>query len=394
MICLLLKKVKQKFYLIYKKIDNINNYSKLLYYINQIYTMNLEDQINEWFQKNTKLYEYSDIKLINKYISPIKTNEISISNDYIFEYTNTKFKNIRFENIFKLNWMLICNKLIDYFPNNKIDCTFEKASHIDGDIQKGNATYKHDVYIQISNLKNDKIYDCAIEYFEEKSHKKRSVDCDKELYTQQIVDHYIIYKETIDNPNNFYIDTIHRLLVLLCASNDDHYILSKVNFFKNNKKNLQKLKKETQNFNKIIEYHKQNKFNFEEFFNELLPKNLETEENFEKDEFIEFLKENYNLVINIDNKGNCDYQHFASIIIFLDINISHKLIDLKKIYRDAMSIMFDSQKEIIYYINKMRDKKDNLPEFLDVFLRNHIQNYRKPFTLKKTIENLKIKLSN
>ena len=85
----------------------------------------MNDKINDWYSKNTKLYKPSDLKLINNYISndrTLETKEISISSDYKFGYISKTFKNIRNENIFKLNWMLICEKLIEYFPKIKIDC--------------------------------------------------------------------------------------------------------------------------------------------------------------------------------------------------------------------------------------------------------------------------------
>lgn len=348
----------------------------------------MNDKINDWYSKNTKLYKPSDLKLINNYISndrTLETKEISISSDYKFEYIHTTFKNIRNENIFKLNWMLICEKLIQYFRKIKIDCSFEASSYIDGKIQKGNATFKHDVYITI----NDK-YDCAIEFFEDKSHKKKSVDSDKELYSQQVVDQYVIHKEN-ENDESFYRNTIHKILLLICASCYDHYTLSKINFFKNNRENPNKIKRQTQYFNNIITYHKRNKFHFERFFKELMPINLETEENYEMDEFINFLEEEYNITISLDEKGYCDYHIFASMIISLDINISEKLKDYKNIYLETMTIMIDSQKEIIHYINESNNKKRNLPEFLDTFLKNHIQNYCNPYALKKAFNNLTLK---
>jgi len=347
-----------------------------------------DDKINDWYSKNTKLYKPSDLKLINNYISNNKTleiKEISISSNYKFEYISTEFKNIRSENIFKLNWMLICEKIIEYFPKIKINCLFEASSYIDGKIQKGNATFKHDVYISI----NDK-YDCAIEFFEEASHKKKSIDSDKELYSQQVVDQYVIHKEK-ENYDSFYRNTIYKILLLICASCDDHYTLSKINFFKNNSDNPNKIKRQTQYFNNIITYHKKNKFHFERFFKVLTPIKLETEENYEMDEFINFLEEKYELIICLDEKGYCEYRVFASMIIILDINISEILTVYKKIYLETMSIMIDSQKEIITYINESNNKKKNLPEFLDTFLKNHIQNYCNPYALKKAFNNLTLK---
>ena len=346
--------------------------------------MNIE-QINKWFSKNTKLYNISDLIILYDYIKRIQANtiDISFSHDYKFKYISNKFKNIRPENIFKLNWMLICDNLKIYFPEIKIDCQFEVNSLIDGQIQNKKSTFKHDVYITI----NDK-YDCAIEFFESKSHKRKCIDSNKESYTQQVVDYYIIHKEEQDI-NLFFHDAIHKILLLICASSNDHYTLSKVNFFKNNKNTSNKIKKQTEYFNKIIKFHKENKFNFKDFFKELSPTNLESEEDYDFNEFIDFLEEEYGLIIKTDEEGNCDYHTFASIILYLDTNISDILKVYKKIYLESMRIMIESQKEIIIYINQSNEKKRYLPEFLDSFLKNHIQNYSKPHALKLAFENLK-----
>ena len=181
-----------------------------------------------------------------------------------------------------------------------------------------------------------------------------------------------MYKENLNDIDIFFNDTIHKILILICASYNDHYILSKINFFKDNKKDLKKLKKQTENFNKIITYHKKNKFNFEKFFIELQPKNLESEGLFKMDEFIEYLEENYDIIIELNNKYYCSYDIFAKMIIKLDSNISHKLIDLKTIYLETMCIMINSQKEIIKYINESNNKKRNLPEFLGTIFKIHL----------------------
>ena len=122
--------------------------------------------------------------------------------------------------------------------------------------------------------------------------------------------------------------------------------------------------------------------------NELKPRNPETDEEFEFQEFIEYIKDKYDIIIKPDKKGNCEYSIFESIILFLDINMSDRILNYKKIYSEAMSIMINSQKEIIYYINEVNNKKRNLPEFLDTFIRNHLINYRRPFTLEKAFESL------
>ena len=350
----------------------------------------MEEQINIWFKKNTKLHKRADLKMLNEYIIKhiIKTKKINISNDYMFEFIDKQFDNIRPENIFKLNWLHICKKLDSYFPQIKIKCMFEKASDVDKEIQKGNAVFRHDVYICICNPLNNKKYDCALEYFEKNSHTKRSIDTDKELYTQQVVDEYIVYEEKSYDLDTYFLNTIHKIMLLICASLNDKYTLAKINFFKKFKSNPKELKALTNNFNTILKYKKDNIFNFSIFYENLQPLNPDTEEEFEFDEFIDFLK-NYDIYVNLDKKGNAKYNIFARIILKLDSNISDYLTSYKDIYSETMDIIMDSSDQIIEYINKSNTKKENLPEFLDMFLRNHLQNYKKKFTLKTAYANLK-----
>jgi hypothetical protein len=362
----------------------------------------LKNQINKW-SKNKRITNHKDINLLHEYIKEyIKEkinnsdelhNKIYISSDYEFEYYNDNFEKIRNENIVKLNCYLICKRLADYFPEINIECKFETHSIIDSMLKEKGTTFKHDVYILINNKKNDKKYECVIEYFE-KNHKYTiPKDTDKQIYTRQIVDNYIVYKEESNNINEFYKFLIHKLLLSICASLKDHYILSKVNFFKNNKNNLKKLKKQTENFNKILKYHKNKKFNFEELFIELIPINLQTGEKFTMDEFIEFLEENYNISIIFDKNGYCDYSIFVKIIMKL-VNHSDKIDDYQDIFVDTIEILTQSSIEIMEYIDEINQNKSNLPIFMQNFLQNHIHKYINKDTLKNVYEKIKSNFKN
>ena len=86
-----------------------------------------EREINSWFEKNTKLSLKSDLLTLSDYIGNfdgVETKQINISNDYKFEYISSNFENIRPENVFKLNWLNICEKLSEYFPKIKINSMF------------------------------------------------------------------------------------------------------------------------------------------------------------------------------------------------------------------------------------------------------------------------------
>ena len=182
-------------------------------------------------------------------------------------------------------------------------------------------------------------------------------------------------------------------MMLICTSSNDAYTLAKINFFKNNKLNPKKLKAQTEAFNKILKYHKDKVFNFEDFYKELRPTNPDTDELFELDEFINFLEEEYDIDVDIDNDENCKYDIFAAIVVNLDINRSRKLANYKKIYIEAMNILFHSSAELIIYIKKFGMKKTNLSEFIRSFLTNHLKNYKIKCILEASWTTLKSKFN-
>jgi len=349
-------------------------------------------KIKEWYYNNTKLYKKDDMIALEKYIEEmdIEMEEINISADYTFHYIADMIQHIRYENIFKLNFLNICKNLSEYFPKLEITCEFEKPSLIDLQLQKGNATFKHDVYITITDNLFNKTYDCVVEYFEEKSHKKKPTDYDKMIHTQQIVDYYIVYREEDNMLGEFYHNMIHKLMTMCCTANRDHYTLAKVNFFKLNQDKPKKIKQQTETFNNIISFNKKKKFNFQELFIELKLKNPETKELFDIKEFIEYMEENYEIIIDLDKKGNSSYDTFEQIIININGDLSQRLQNYKNIYREAVRILFTSQKEIIELIDEINKKKEHLPTFINNFLLLHIMNYTNSFTLKEVYKNLKM----
>ena len=87
-------------------------------------------KIKEWYYNNTKLYKEDDMIALEKYIEEmnIDLEEINISADYTFHYIADMIQHIRYENIFKLNFLNICKNLSEYFPKLEITCEFEKTS--------------------------------------------------------------------------------------------------------------------------------------------------------------------------------------------------------------------------------------------------------------------------
>jgi len=170
--------------------------------------------------------------------------------------------------------------------------------------------------------------------------------------------------------------------MLICSIANDPYNLAKINFFKYYK-NKKTLKKDTEIFNKIMRYKKHNIVDFSDFFNMLNPKNIDTGDFYELNDFITFISDTYNIDVNIDMNGYCSYDIFTKIIIYSDNQFdSYDISIYKNIFLEAINILFESQKEMIEFIKEASNKKNGLAKFIDYFLLNHLTNYRDRETLK------------
>ena len=362
--------------------------------------MNLQ-VIETWYIKNTKLYKIDSIIELKIYLVNLNkdfdiASAIQFSSDYEFKYfdllkINCEEIKIRPENIFKLNFLMIVKTLNKYFKDSlvNIEIKYEVPGENDKLIKKYNSTYKHDIYIKISN--NNNYYDIGLEYFE--TIHDRIKDDDKEISSIVNLDGYYVYEEKKNNYNDFMHEVIHNLLTCTCALNRDPYTLSKINYFKNYKE-TRTLKTDTELFNQIMKWKKNNLVDFELFFNKLIPTNQETKELFEYDKFIEYLEEIHNINIKFNNKNECEYRYFIDLIVNLDNDMSTMIFNYKKIYTRTMDILLESQNQIIDFIEKSNMKKKSIPLYINNFLRNHIQNYTSEYTLSKVLEKLINKFEN
>jgi hypothetical protein len=356
--------------------------------------MSKEDiNIKKWYSSKTKLNNKEDLKYLKKYLKnehKKKLNKIQLSFDYKFKYfdidkINNENLKIRTENIFKINFLNVVNKLNKYFLNTKIlvEIFFESSGENDNLIKKKNCTYKHDVYIKISN--NDIFYDIGFEYFE--SSHDRIKDNDKEISSMINLDGYYMYNEKDLRYDEFMKESIYTLFLGICALDDNPYVLSKINYFINCS-NVKTLKKETELFNNIICWKKLNSFNLKKFFEKSVFTNPDNGEEFDFDDFIEYLYDNYKIKIVYLNEKNCEYKYFVEIIMKINSECSDIISSYRILYTKTMEILFDSDKEILKWIKKSNDSKRLMPKYIDNFLLNHIKNYKCSYTLKKIHEEL------
>jgi hypothetical protein len=333
--------------------------------------------VKHWNKKNTKITNSNDLEILEYYLKNndnIETKEIEITDDYKFNYIIYNDDNIRQENIFKLNLLNIVDKIKTYFQNVDIDIFFEKYTWADKEIKLTKAVYKHDAIINIKNKDLDEdnekseTFEIVLEYFE-KVHNRFS-DGDKNISAIQTSDEYIVLHEKNDDIKEFYTNTIYSLIKFICASTDDKYELSKILYYKNisKKKNISYLNYGY--FSKIIDYKKNKTFNIEEFYNELKIKN------FNFNEFVEFVEEEYEL--ELDNENNCDSKYFDKLIIYINNNdIKSSFLDkYKDVYINVLNMLNDASNEIIKLMKIIRTKRFQLPTYIKNLLKYHKDNLK------------------
>jgi hypothetical protein len=316
--------------------------------------------IKKWDVKKSKLSDDESLQILEDYLKTCDkkyyVKKIHVAGQYEFEYIKCKENNIREENIFKLNFLNIVQKLNEYFSNVKILIEFEAPTTVDSILKKQHCTYKHDVLIKIQPNKdevdNDEIFEVVLEYFE-KIHNKFNDD-DKKIATNLFSDAYFVFSEKSDNIEDFMIDTIYRIIELICACTENKFELSKILYFnKNYKKNS--INKDIMDFNNIIDIKKNKNFNLKKLYDELQPINPDTGDDFDFKEFIEYIEENYNddgddkKEFNFNNVDNIYASEiFEKLILYLNIDISNeRLKRYKHIYIKAVDTLFIAATRIL-----------------------------------------------
>lgn len=289
------KKIKDGDYSIKNK-DDSNQIKKYYFDIDEDNRKIISKKyVKDWEEKNSKLADNESLHILGDYLDvndkEFSIHKIKIAGKYDFEYIKCKEHNIRQENIFKMNFLNIVEKLNEYFPNAQILIEFEAPTTVDKILKKPNCTYKHDVLIKIQpnkdDVDDDDTFEIVLEYFE-KIHNKFNDD-DKKIATNLFSDEYFVFNEKNDYIKDFLIDSIYALMELICVCKNNRYELSKILYFHKNNNDESILLKQYKYFDKILDIIKNNNFNFKKFYDELQPINPETGDDFSYDEFIEYI---------------------------------------------------------------------------------------------------------
>jgi len=350
--------------------------------------------VKDWNLKNSKLTDNESLQILEDYLQiydkDYYVKKINIAGQYDFEYIKCKENNIRQENIFKLNFYNIVQKLNEYFSNVKILIEFEVATTVDSILKKQHCTYKHDVLIKIQPNKdevdNDEIFEVVLEYFE-KIHNKFNDD-DKKIATNLFSDAYFVFSEKDDNIKEFMINVIYGIMELICActvsTDEGAYELSKILYFNENYKSQNNdIKLDVELFNKIIDIKKRGNFDLKEFYKNLKPMNPNTGDDYNFKEFIEYIEENYNdeddkKEFNFNNVDNIyPSEIFEKLILYLNIDISDQILNkYKQLYMMSINKLFVASDRIIKILEKQRKKRLQLPDFVKNIQKFHINNLK------------------
>ena len=360
---------------------------------------------NHYYKKteHSKIHDCKLLKIIEHHmihVLKIKPIKITIA-DFNFEIYESQDTKSRPEVYFKLNLFNIVLKLRKYFNNVNINFDMEKPTIVNHQIMNMNACLKPDVKITIGELieadnhdkqnnqdnqddqdsysqeidADSKPFEIVLEYNEKKSHKPET-DESRKYRMEQFCDSYIVFDEKKKTTIiEFYKKTIFDLIKYICSLTNNKYILAKIIFWEGNK-HKKNYKTEQQRFNKLLKIQEQKSCDFEDFYNQLNPKD-EDGNDISLDDFIELLETEYG--INVDLKENQCNHNIANKII---MNVDPDKIDseILRSYKNLLLSVYDAlmcaAEKIIEIERNHREKRYNLPKFMEYYTKHDLDKSR------------------
>ena len=363
-----------KFIKNYKSKDKtiLNEYINGFNILNQTEKVKMSSFIigNLWKKSKYKIKTINELVVLQFYLDNIyklKFNEINIKNQFSMKIYDNKINNIiRGENIFKLDMNNIINELCNKYKNIKMTIKLEEATSTQLKFLEKQHIFHHDTIIEISDNKKTESnpYVIVLEYLEKNSHnstKDKVYDNEKKNISELMCDSYFEYREEIDDYEEFIEKITFEIIKYVCTLNTDETELCKYICAVKNKRN-----KEI--FNKMLNYKKNNKFDKEEFYDDIEPENEEIKT---QEDFYDKIEEEHDITIKRAN-----YETFEKIIIACDPNYfeSEKL----KIYKSMLSITFNgllkASRMITELIKKERSKRINIPDLVLHYSKNFCYN--------------------
>jgi hypothetical protein len=342
----------------------------------------------------TELISFNPIDFLHKFEienleNYVKT--ISFGNELEFKYIDFQNYNIDFQSnnidkinieIFKFNMALIIGQLNIYFNNVTIKITFDEPNRNEFLIKDYDKTIKHDVYVSL--YKSNEYFDCGFDYIE----KSLNIDNYRNISSLINLDYYKYFDEECDNYNIFIEEIIFRLLIILCSLNSDEYKLAEILFIKTNN-HLDNLQEQVDKFKKIIYGKKEGNIDLMNFYEVLLPVDIETGDDMNYKEFIKYIESKIKFKLDfLDNNKIINWSIFELILMNLDSDISIRIDNYKMVYIQATNTLFEALKTINDLIKQINKTKKYNPQYIEEFLINDLINYKNKESLQLIYENL------
>jgi len=337
-------------------------------FIQQNYFVDQESYIKSIFFGKHYEFKYLDINNL------VSTNE-SINTSTI--------------HIFKMNMLIIIDYLKYYFPDIEIKMFFDHSNRNECLIKNSETGFTHDIYIQIN--KSEKYFDCGIDFIPE------TFDLDNYKYISSLVnlDYYKYFQEDTDNYNDFMSELIYRLLIILCSVNRDEYTLAEILFSRTLTESDSVIaKRDCDIFRKVILAKRDNNINLKNWFDEIIPRDVETGEELNWANFIIYCKSIVSKFNFTDNQTNISYDTFEKIILKINSELSTKIDYYKMIYQKTINLVIESLKLIMDLIESSNRTKKYIPQYINYFLTKDIVKYNDITVLEEVYENLKFLFEN
>jgi len=338
------------------------------------------------------LYEFKKILKKSKLDNCLK--KITYGDNLEFNYYD--FKNINLSNqpiisqqLFNYNIFLIVDVLTKYFKQININLRYDFPNRNEFILKEYDMTLRNNIYVEFNF--GGKYFECGFDFVQ----KTHNINEYKYLSSIVNLDYYKYFDEDFDNVNVFMDECIYRMLVILCSLNNDEFKLAEILFIRSNA-NLPNLKIQLEIYNKII-YGKKNKFvNLYDFYDEIMPINIETGSDMCYGEFINYIQNNIfdGQKINICENNLLSWDDFELIILNLDKNISLNISCYKKVYTQSINTLILALKTINDLIQQINKTKKDIPQYIQELMSNDIVNFQNKELLKNVYKQLENYFSN